>query len=600
MSLRQRLVLIIGSQVILSTLVAVAAVSIVAHRSAQTRSEEQLGLLSDRASSATAAEVARLEALAGALSRDAAVQDRAESTESVSATWLDLDLGSRLPRGYFVEVRDDGGHTLFSSRENGSWTCPPVSGVQVLTPGIGSALAGGGGVPVVLGAAPFVDAEGRQRGTVVVGRAMDAAFLRQLAAVVGQGVALWGPDGTPVAATGRAQLADLGQTVGPKSLSSLALGRRVTQSTALGAARALSCVWGLTPPEGSTPLAYLGIVAPDAALSRPDWTTISVVGLAAALCIGITFLTTVLVGTRLTRDMDVLVKSTQAVGYGNLETRVDASALAEMRPLGTAFNEMAEALDHSTNRLRESENRLLRANVATRRAYEDALASLAAALDTRDSETREHSYRVMEFSLRLAREIGLPDEALVYVERGALLHDIGKIGIPDSILLKPSQLSHEEWAVMQTHPRIGFAMLASVNFLTAAAEIIYAHHERWDGSGYPRGLAGEQIPLGARLFAVADVFDAMTSDRPYRRAMSYGEAREVITQESGKHFDPAVVEAFLQVSEAEWDSLREDVSLFVAAQRDRVAKRILEFDLQARRLSTHRTEGDLPRFLRVG
>jgi putative nucleotidyltransferase with HDIG domain len=297
--------------------------------------------------------------------------------------------------------------------------------------------------------------------------------------------------------------------------------------------------------------------------------------------------------------MDVLVTNTRSVGHGDLETRVDVDGLGELQPLGVAFNDMAEALSSSTTRLRDSESRLLRANVATRRAYEDALSSLAAALDTRDNETREHSYRVMEFSLRLARQVHLTDEQLIYVERGALLHDIGKIGIPDSILLKPSPLSDEEWAVMQTHPRIGFAMLASVQFLNAAAEIIYAHHERWDGAGYPRGLAGEQIPVGARLFAVADVFDALTSDRPYRRAVSYEEARAVIEKECGKHFDPAAVEAFLQVPEEEWLALRQDVSVFVAAQRDRVAKRILEFDLQTRRLSVVRGDERNPRFLRV-
>ncbi len=601
MSLRQRLVLIIGSQVVLSALVAVGAVAVVSNRSAQARSTEQLGILSDRADATTATEVARLEVLAAGLARDQALRAHlaAEAGDGTEG-WLSLDLPARLPADHFVEIRDADGHLLYSSRDNGPWSCAPESGVQVLRPSAGGLPESeSSGVPILVGAAPLLDPTGRYAGTVVVGRTMDLAYLRMLSSAVGQTVSLWGADGTSIASTSRTLPPDLAGLVGARDLTALALGRRVVGRTELTPAGDLSCVWGLSRDPGTAPAAYLGIAAPAVALVRPDWATISIVGAAAALCIALTFLTTVAVGGRVARDMEVLVASTRAVGHGNLETRVNEAGLREMGVLGAAFNEMAEALDHSTGRLRESETRLLRANVATRRAYEDALASLAAALDTRDSETREHSYRVMEFSLRLARELRLPDEALVYVERGALLHDIGKIGIPDSILLKPSQLSHDEWAVMRTHPRIGFSMLASVNFLASAAEIIYAHHERWDGSGYPRGLAGEQIPLGARIFAVADAFDAMTSDRPYRRALPYQAASDAIREGSGKHFDPTVVEAFLSVSEEEWDALREDVSVFVAAQRDRVAKRILEFDLQSRRLSAYRPESDLPRFLRV-
>jgi len=309
----------------------------------------------------------------------------------------------------------------------------------------------------------------------------------------------------------------------------------------------------------------------------------------AALCVLTLLATVARVAVRLAKEADALASGARALGHGNLEARMNVDGLRELNGLGQAFNEMAEALTSSTTRLRDSESRLMRANVATRRAYEEALASLAAALDTRDNETREHSYRVMEYTLRLAREAGLPDEDLIGIERGALLHDIGKIGIPDAVLLKPARLSEEERAVMETHPRIGFSMLASVQFLGSAAEIVYAHHERWDGSGYPRGLAGEQIPVGARLFAVADSFDALTSDRPYRRAMTYAQARAIIVDESTAHFDPACVDLFLSVSEEDWRAIRADVSVFVAAERDRAAQRIMEFDLDAQRRQTGRS-----------
>jgi len=143
--------------------------------------------------------------------------------------------------------------------------------------------------------------------------------------------------------------------------------------------------------------------------------------------------------------------------------------------------------------------------------------------------------------------MGVADAALVHVRRGALLHDMGKLGIPDHILQKPGKLTDEEWELMRQHPRYAFEMLHSVEYLRPALDIPYCHHEKWDGSGYPRGLRGEQIPLGARIFAVVDVWDALTSDRPYREAWPREKALAYIKAEAGTHFDPEVVELFLQV-----------------------------------------------------
>jgi HD-GYP domain-containing protein (c-di-GMP phosphodiesterase class II) len=147
----------------------------------------------------------------------------------------------------------------------------------------------------------------------------------------------------------------------------------------------------------------------------------------------------------------------------------------------------------------------------------------------------------------MAREYGMSEDDLVYVRRGALLHDMGKLGIPDAILQKPDKLTDEEWKIMRKHPQFAYDMLSRVEYLKAALDIPYCHHEKWDGSGYPRGLKGEEIPVAARIFAVVDVWDALTSDRPYRAAWSKEDTVAYIREQSGKHFDPQIVELFFKV-----------------------------------------------------
>jgi putative nucleotidyltransferase with HDIG domain len=189
---------------------------------------------------------------------------------------------------------------------------------------------------------------------------------------------------------------------------------------------------------------------------------------------------------------------------------------------------------------------LQRANVELMLAYDTTLEGWSRALELRDEETQGHTRRVTELTLRLARALGMSEEQIVHVRRGALLHDIGKMGVPDSILLKPGPLTEAEWAVMRNHPIYAYGLLQNIAYLRPALDIPYCHHEKWDGAGYPRGLAGEAIPLAARLFAVADVWDALTSDRPYRPAWSKEKALEYIREQSGRHFDPQVVEVFLR------------------------------------------------------
>jgi putative nucleotidyltransferase with HDIG domain len=178
------------------------------------------------------------------------------------------------------------------------------------------------------------------------------------------------------------------------------------------------------------------------------------------------------------------------------------------------------------------------------RSYTATVRALAGAVEARDAYTGKHAERVAAYGIELARALGMARPEAPEIEFGFLLHDIGKVAIPDRILYKPGSLSDEERALMNRHPVIGAEIVSGIEFLTEAAQVVRSHHERWDGSGYPDGLCGDEIPVAARVFAVADVFDALTTDRPYRPASTLAEARDIIRRESGSHFDPRVVDAF--------------------------------------------------------
>lgn len=188
------------------------------------------------------------------------------------------------------------------------------------------------------------------------------------------------------------------------------------------------------------------------------------------------------------------------------------------------------------------------------------LHALVAALDLREQETNMHSLRVSAYSVHLAREMGVGGDELTCIERGALLHDIGKIGIPDSILLKPGPLTADEWKIMKTHPEMGYRVMSGLSWLKGGDQLVLHHHEHFDGRGYPSGLAGNTIPFPARLFAVIDAFDALTSTRPYRAACSYQDAIAELQRCSGTQFDPSIVSAFCLVPPSVWENLAADVS----------------------------------------
>jgi response regulator RpfG family c-di-GMP phosphodiesterase len=216
-------------------------------------------------------------------------------------------------------------------------------------------------------------------------------------------------------------------------------------------------------------------------------------------------------------------------------------------------------------------------------AYRSTLKALTAALETRDLETHGHSERVVSYSMRLGQEYGLDGERLKSLEFGSLLHDIGKIGVPDLILRKPAKLTSEEWVLMREHPVHGQQILRGIKFLEGAARVVAQHHEKWDGSGYPLGLSAEDIDICARIFSVADAFDAITSDRVYRKGKPYQAAALELDEWAGKQFDPKVVAAFHRVPPEDWQELH-DQSLLKkeeALEVRRMVEMVLESQLEA-------------------
>ncbi|PWH12054.1 MAG: hypothetical protein DDG60_14735 [Anaerolineae bacterium] len=240
-----------------------------------------------------------------------------------------------------------------------------------------------------------------------------------------------------------------------------------------------------------------------------------------------------------------LVARGEVIGYITLDSRTPAAYSTEQARLVRAFANQAAIAIQNARLFQEIQKSLRELN----EAYETTIEGWSRALDLRDRETEGHTLRVTELTLKLAQAIGFSEEECVHIRRGALLHDMGKLAVPDRILLKPDSLTEDEWEIMRMHPLYAYEMLAPIEYLRPALEIPLAHHERWDGSGYPRGLKGEEIPLVARIFSVIDVWDALTSDRPYRLAWSQQATLEYIRKNAGVLFDPKVVEVFLKLWE---------------------------------------------------
>ena len=276
-------------------------------------------------------------------------------------------------------------------------------------------------------------------------------------------------------------------------------------------------------------------------------------------------------------DVDTAIQSMRLGAYDYLtkpfnlaEVRITVERALEKRRLIRENREYQRTLEA---RVAERTAELIRKNREVeelfdrlKSSYQTTLETLATALDTRDTETLGHSLRVASYTVAVARRMGVVEPELTDIYRGALLHDVGKIGIPDAILRKPDKLTPEEWVEMRKHPEIGYRILQGIHFLEMAREIVLSHQETYDGSGYPRGLKGKDIPLGARVFSVVDTLDAMTSDRPYRKALPYEAARSEILRFSGTQFDPDVVKVFLEIPDEEWAEIHRRVMRDVLAR----------------------------------
>lgn len=285
--------------------------------------------------------------------------------------------------------------------------------------------------------------------------------------------------------------------------------------------------------RGGNDLGILGVsLAKSFLVSASQVTRLQITGLVAAA-----FLLVILVGVNLaaviTRPLSDLVKASQAVAKGNLKVQVKTNTNDEIAILASSFNRMVSSLYHSKMDLVN--------------AYDSTLEGWSMALELRDKETEGHTQRVADLTVEFARKLGMGEDTLADIWRGAILHDIGKMGVPDEILLKPGPLSDSEWEIMYKHPQYAYDMLKNIDYLQPALCIPYCHHEHWDGSGYPRRLKGEEIPVEARIFTIIDVWDALTSDRPYRDAWSKQDTISYLREQNGKLFDPNMVKVFFEL-----------------------------------------------------
>jgi putative nucleotidyltransferase with HDIG domain len=284
--------------------------------------------------------------------------------------------------------------------------------------------------------------------------------------------------------------------------------------------------------RGKDDFGLLGVTSPTSYLENTSRQTRLQVFVYMTILLFLTLVTGIYIARLITNPIQSLKSAALQVSAGDLDVNVEPIGEDEIAILTQSFNQMIANLKASKTELLD--------------AYDKSLEGWAKALELRDRETEGHTRRVTNLTVALAQSLGISGEKLENIRRGALLHDIGKVGVPDQILHKPSQLTAEEFSVIKNHPQYAYDMLSEISFLKGAIDIPYCHHEKWDGRGYPQGLEQTDIPLAARIFAVVDVWDAVTSDRIYRASMSREAAIQILNDGSGSHFDPMVVDAFLE------------------------------------------------------
>ena len=378
-------------------------------------------------------------------------------------------------------------------------------------------------------AGPVQDAEGRLVGGAMVGRSVDS-LVRLLKQEILGNLTVYDFSGEPLTSTlqgpspiepGQAQLIIERQDEG--SL------RRSMSDSGIAYSELVSTF----EVRSGTDLGLIGVALPTNFLVETSQVTRGNTFVLMSVALLLVILVGAVVAGRITRPIRDLKEAALRVSGGDLNVHVAQRGRDEVGVLGQSFNTMVENLSKSKQDLLDT--------------YDKTIEGWARALDLRDHETEGHSRRVTDMAVRLGKTLGLDQEDLRQLQRGALLHDIGKIAVPDSILLKKGKLTRKEMAQVRQHPEHAKLFMEQIEFLKPAMAIPYSHHERWDGKGYPQGLKGEQIPFLARIFAVADVWDALTSERSYHKAMSFAEALDTIRSEAGTHFDPQVVDAFIKM-----------------------------------------------------
>lgn len=380
---------------------------------------------------------------------------------------------------------------------------------------------------------PVLDSDRKPIGVILVGKPL-SDLTNQLREETLAQITLYDFEGNPLASTFSTAIplgsADVNQILNNQNDTSyMESNSRKIESRNIGY-RELFAAWEV---RGGKDLGVLGIALGESFLVS----TTRITRIQISLLAGLIFILVIIIGVNLssiiTRPILELVNASKKVMDGDLSVIVKPTSKDELAVMANTFNQMINSVKESKDKIIES--------------YDSTLEGWSRALDLRSEETKGHTDRVLELMIKTSQALEIKGEKLVNIRRGTLLHDIGKMGIPDSILNKTGKLTDEEWEMMRNHPTYAYEMLKDIHFLQPALTIPYCHHERWDGKGYPRGLMAEEIPLEARIFALVDVWDAITNDRVYRKAMSKVEAIQTIEEGAGTHFDPQLTRIFLSV-----------------------------------------------------
>lgn len=382
-------------------------------------------------------------------------------------------------------------------------------------------------------AGPIHDARGNLVGAALIGKSQESLALQVRAETLGQ-VSFYELGGL----LGTSTLAE-GYPISKEDASSVLAGQANGSLAREVIDNGITYKEILAPFElrGGEDIGIMGVALPTNFLAQNTQITRTNTIILATIVLFLVILVGFFVANKITQPIKTLKEAAQMVSDGDLSVRVDQGSRDEIGILASSFNEMLESVNKSKQDLMK--------------AYDKTIEGWAMALDLRDAEMQGHSKRVSDLAVRLAKRMGMKGEDLQHLRRGALLHDVGKIAIPDSILLKEDKLTASEREKIKLHPVYGKEFMERIEFLDRAMDIPYSHHEKWDGTGYPQQLKGKRIPLATRIFSIVDVWDAITNDRPYRKAMKRSEALNIIRRGSGKDFDPEITKVFLELLDEE-------------------------------------------------